>query len=277
MPEAPTPPLQVVQRWMSLLIQHPVDSDTGAHSDEARALIARGAVVGGEIIRPSQRMTPLQRMDIYNGGYLSRLIEVLESDFDAVKYVLGDDSWLDLASRYVYSHPSQHPNLNRFGRDLPAFLAERRELENHGFLGDLARLQWAVTESFDSAEFESLDMTELQSLTPEQWQGVVLTANPSVRLLHLEYPVGTFLQEFFDGKAPGVPEPLETDVAVYRVDTQVWRVSVPAPIALILRALLDGQPFARALEAGGEHEQDVGHWFREWSADGLFASANRPS
>ena len=69
----PEPTLQELQRWMSLVVQHRGDSDEASQTDPARALIPRGAIVSGEVIRPSPTMEPLQRMDVYNGGYLTRL------------------------------------------------------------------------------------------------------------------------------------------------------------------------------------------------------------
>jgi hypothetical protein len=257
---------------MSLVIRHPEDADAAARGDDARALIPRGAVLAGEIITPSATMNPLRRLDVYNGGYLSRLIEVLESDFGAVRHALGE-RWFEVASRYVYAHPSDHPNLNRFGRHLPAFLAEQ-DLEHRAFLVDLARLEWAVTKSFDAPEFEPLDVATLQSLSQEDWARVVFEPNPSLRLEHFDHPVHPYLQAFLDEESPEIPEPAENWIAIYRVDDRVWRLRLSPPAAAILGALIDGQPFAAALEAGGEDAaQHVGHWFQEWSADGLFTTA----
>jgi len=269
----PDPTLQQLQRWMSLVTRHPADSDAGAHSEEARALIPRGAVLGGEIIKPSPTMEPLQRMDVYNGGYLSRLKEVLESDFDALEFALGPEAWFELARDYVDAHPSRHPNLNVFAAHLPAFVAARTALPHHAFLTELAVLQWTVAKTFAAPEFTPLDVDSLSGLTQEQWAEVVFEPNPSVRLRHFEYPVNGFLQAFYDGDEPSIPDAAPNHIVAYRKDGVVWRVKLPDPIAAILEALLAGETFAAALERAGDHGQDVGPWFREWSADGLFVAA----
>ncbi len=268
----PEPTLEQLQRWMTIVVQHPEDAEAASHSEEARALIPRGAVVGGEIVRDAANARSFQRLDVYNGGYLARLIEVLESDHDALKYALGEDAWFVVARDYVYAHPSHHPNLNRFGAHLRDFLADR-DLPHRDFYVDLARLHWAMVEAFDAPEFEPLDVQPLATLTQEQWAGVVFTPNPSVRLLRFDYPVNGFLQAFYDGKDPERPEAAESFVVAYRKDGRVWRVKLPEPIYHILSALVAGRPFAEALEAGGEHDEDVGGWFQEWSADGLFVTA----
>ena len=208
----PDPGLQTLQSWMSRVIQHPETSDVAAAEEAARALIPRGALVAGEVIKPSTKMEPLQRMDVYNGAYLSRLIEVLQSDYAGLEYALGDERWFQLAKTYVAHYPSHHPNLNQFGKHLPGFVAEQ-DFEDGAFLAELARLQWTVVESFDAPEFESLDMQDLASLTQEQWADVVLRANPSVRLFESSYPVNRFLQAFYDGDEPSTPDLADSRLA----------------------------------------------------------------
>lgn len=270
------PALDTLQRWMALIVQHPTTSADGARTDPARALIPTGRVLAGEIVRPSATQPPLERLDVYNVGYLSRLVEVLESDYDAVRFALGEEAWRSLARDFVYAHPSHHPNLNGFGAALPEFLADREDVPHRAFLAELAQLQWAVTESFHAPEFEPIRFDTLQSLTPEQWAGVVLRANPSVRLLEFTHPTGRYLQDVLEQREPTIPAPEPSWLLVNRKDGRVWRAGLPQPVHAILAALLRGEPFAAALEAGGDHGHDVTAWFQEWSADGIFAGVEIP-
>jgi hypothetical protein len=268
----PEPTLRQLQRWMSLVVRHRGDSDSASHTAAARALIPRGSVLAGEVIKPSATMPPLARLDVYGGAYLTRLREVLESDFDALRHALGPEDFAALAADYVYAHPSRHPNLNVFGAGLPELVAARADLPHREFLAELADLQWTVAESFAAPEFTPLDVEALRGLSHEQWAAVVFAPNPSVRLRRYRYPVNGFLQAFFDGREPAVPAPADHHLVVYRKAGTVWRVVLPAPIAAILAALLAGEPFGRALERAGDGEVDVGPWFQEWSADGLFVN-----
>ena len=183
---------------------------------------------------------------------------------------MGWDAWFALARDYVEAHPSDHSNLNEFGRHLPAFMAARADLTHSEFLAELATLQWTVAESFKAPEFEPLDVESLRDLTQEQWASVAFQPNPTVRLMRFAYPVNGYLQAYFEDRKPTIPEPTENWLLVHRKDDRVWRVKLPAPIFAILSALVASEPFGSALEAGGEHEEDVGRWFQEWSADGLF-------
>ena len=103
-------------------------------------------------------------------------------------------------------------------------------------------------------------MQSLQTLRPEQWAGVVLRPNPSVRLLESRYPTNRFLQAFYDDEKPAVPEAEDSFLAIYRKDGRVWRVRLPAPVHRMLAALMAGEDFAVALEACVEdHQVDVTH------------------
>ena len=266
------PRLDTLQRWMSLVVQHPRDAEAAVREEDARALIQVGAVLAGDVVKSSAAMPPLQRLDVYNNAYLSRLIEVLETDYGALKYALGDEAWHALARDYVYAFPSRHPNLNGFGRRLPGYVAERGGLAHQPFLTELARWLWAMVEAFDAPEFTPLDMSRLQSLGQDEWARAVLQPNPSLRLLATDYPVDAFVQDFFDDKQPALPAPQPSFGSIYRKHGRVWRTRLPGPIFAILGALAGGQPFARALEAGGEHGEDLGRWFQEWSADGVFVA-----
>ncbi len=102
-------------------------------------MVPTGSVTRGEIVLPNDRMTPTARLQVYSGGYFTRLKEVLETDYKVLLRAMGDHSFFHLALDYVDRHPSRHPNLNRFGKQLPDFIATRRDLANRAFLRDLAR------------------------------------------------------------------------------------------------------------------------------------------
>ncbi len=269
MPEQPS--LETLQGWMSIVVQHRVDAHTAARSKAARDLVPLGTVTRGELVLPNDRLTPTGRLQVYNGGYFTRLKEVLETDYKVLLHAMGAHAFFHLALEYVERFPSRHPNLNRFGKQLPEFIATRKGLGNRAFLRDLARLERAMSEAFDAPEFESVDMSTLEHLTPDQWNAAVFTANPSVRVLRFSYNVNTYLQGVMDEKKPELPPRRTSCVAVYRKDDRVWRLNLPRPMYLILDALVNGEPFGKALARGGDHHLDVSKWFQDWSGDGLFS------
>ncbi len=269
----PEPSLQELQEWMSIVVEHQKDAAAGSRSKAAHALIPQGQVKSGKVVLPNDRMDVFSRLDVYNGGYFARLKEVLESDFIGLVHALGEHPWFHLALDYVQRHPSRHPNLNQFNRQLPEFIASRKQLLHRSFLRDLAMLEVAMTKAFDAPEFEPMDMNSLQGLTPEEWEQVVFTLNPSLQILKFSYPVNPYLQAVFDGKEPDIPTRQNSYVAVYRKEDRVWRHDLPRPLYLALSALAQGQPLQTALLAGGKHDLDLSQYFASWSGDGFFTAA----
>jgi Putative DNA-binding domain len=273
--------LRELQEWMSILVQHSKDSAAGARTRAARSIASVSQVNAGDVVIPNSRMKVYERLDIYNHGYFGRLKDVLEGDFPALVHAMGEHDWFHLALGYVARHPSRHPNLNVLNRHLPEYIA-KKNLPNRVFLRDLAQLEVFITEAFDAPEFEPFDMESLAQLTPEQWEGAVFGTNPSLRLLESSYAVNRYLQSVFDERLPapiaeGAPVRSKTFVAIYRKDYRVWRLDLPRPMFLILRALRDGKPLGEAIGAGGDHDEDFQRWFREWSGDGVFSQVTHTS
>lgn len=264
------PDLQTLQRWLSLLTQHPEDATAGARSKAARALIPTASALGGKVIQPSATMAPMERVDVYNGGYLARLKGALESDYPGVLYALGDHGFFHLAHDYVRAHPSDDPNLVVFGRHLADFFARRKDYKPRAFLRDLARLEWAMVEAFHSERTEPLAGEDLSGIHGEDWPRVVLSVSPSLRLLETTYPVNGFLQAVFDEKEPEVPARQRSWLAVYRKDFRVWRLRLEKEAFAVLSALARGETFGTALAFAAERAEHVGSWFQTWAADGLF-------
>ncbi len=264
------PDLQTLQEWMSILIQHPTNCTEGARTPEATALIPTRGVMAGDVIAPSDRMPPLERLDIYGRGYLARLEECLVADFPGLQYAMGEHSFHHLAAAYVQRYPSRHSNLNFFGERLVGFLTEFTEYEHNDFFVELATLEWAMTKTFHAPAFEPFDMASLSDLALEAWGGAVFTANPSLSLHAFEFPTNQFLQDFFEEKEPQIPERGKSFLNINRQDYKTWRSQMTEPAHKVLNALIRGKPFSDALALAGDASQEVGAWFQDWSASDLF-------
>jgi hypothetical protein len=265
----PAPRLRRLQRWLDVVIRHPSTAAVAVHSRSARALFALRAVLAGEVVKPNSRMSVTDRLQVYNGGYLARLQEVLTSDYGALQNLLGEQPFARLVAAYVTAHPSRHPNLNRLGRRLPRFLAQRRGVPRHAFAVELATLELALGEAFDAPEFTPIAPEKLQRIAPEDWGRARLVCNPSLRLCAFRHPVNAYYIAWKQGKAPRPPRWRQSHVAVFRKDWRVWRLDLPAPAFAVLSAIRRGAPLGQAL-ARARGEAAVGTWFQTWAADGLF-------
>ncbi len=265
---AQAPPLRELQEWLAFVMRHPATADVAVRAAAARRRFGLRAVLAGDIVRPNARMSVTDRLQVYNGGYLARLIEVLATDYPALQYLLGERAWHQLCARFVARHPSRHPNLNRLGLPMPAFVRSQRQLPRHAFAVELASLERRISDAFDAPEFTPLQPDALGAIAPDDWARARLMANPSLQLCAFAYPTNAFYIGFREEREPKPPRPRRTFVAVFRRDQRVFRLDLAPAAHAVLAALVRGQPLAKALQLakGG----DVGAWFRTWATDGLF-------
>jgi hypothetical protein len=268
--------LAAVQRWMQAVVVHPGRLDE-AVADRATRRTLKGADVGS-VILPSRTLAPAERVGIYHGMYLLRMVEALESDYPALQHAMGEDAFRRLVQVYVQKHPSRSYTLNRLGDHLPAFVRRTAPPRRRGYLYDLARLELAVSQVFDAPETESLTEAQIAAVRPEDWERARLTPVDAFRLLALRHPVNAYLQSVRDERHDH-PRMTRKDawVAVWRQDYRIWRVDLPQPAYEMLRHLAAGRPLGWAMKRvlgtkgrGRPTEDQVFRWFREWTSGGAF-------
>ena len=57
--------------------------------------------VASSFIKPNDRLTSLERLEIYNRQYWFRLLDCLFEDYPGLRYVLGDERFQKLAVAYL--------------------------------------------------------------------------------------------------------------------------------------------------------------------------------
>ena len=135
--------LDRVQRWLQAVIVHPGDVEEAIACEDASRELAPEALTS--LVRPSHSLTAAERVDIYHGMYLLRMVEALEADYPALRHLLGEEPFAELVEDYVQAYPSRSYTLNRLGDHLPQFLLDRQTHPHAGLLHELARLELAIT------------------------------------------------------------------------------------------------------------------------------------
>ncbi len=244
-----------------------------------RRLQSRKRTAAAAHVLPSRSLAPEERLAIYSGGYLSRLIECMQGDFPAVQRIAGERRFAELVRAYLERHPSRHWSLNPLGHAFARFLARgRQRLPRRALLSELAELEWTMQEVFESERDTALAPAALARIAPESWGARRLVPVRSLRLLAFEHRVNaiaTAVRRESElpplGKHPSF-------VAVYRKDWVVWRMDLERVPFAVLRALCRGRTLEQALAAGArahrgeraELEARVQHCFAEWIAEGFF-------
>jgi hypothetical protein len=270
--------LDRLQRWLQEVVVHPGSTGQAVAAPAARRLVPRPRV--GEVIRPSATLLPEERLAIYHDMYLLRMEEALESDYPALKHLLGDDGFRRLVAGYVQSHPSRSYSLNFLGGHLPDYVREAPGLHRRAFGHDLARLEQAVAEVFDAPEEPALSAEATLAVPEKAWEGARLVPIAAFRLLAFRHPVNAYLQSVRDEdhEHPSLRR-RDTWAAVYRRQYTVWRQDLTRAgydmLGDVAAGKRLGEAVARALRRGRGRrptEAELFRWFRGWMGAGMFRS-----
>ncbi|MCI5060136.1 MAG: DNA-binding domain-containing protein [Alphaproteobacteria bacterium] len=129
------------------------------------------------------------RLKIYRNHIITTLSDVLVMNFPMVEILTGEDFLKTAAKFYLFDHPPREACLDRYGQDFPAFLAEYEHAAHLPYLGDMARLDWAMNESRTAKQDETLKAQDLAQINPDNLESSVFKVKKSVRLLESAYPL----------------------------------------------------------------------------------------
>ncbi len=255
-----------------------------------------------EIVKPNDRLSPMERLEIYSRSYWFRVIDCFYDDFPGLAAALGARAFDKLARAYLAERPSQSFTLRNLGEGLEAWLRAKPEYAvKHVQLAlDMTRLEWAHIEAFDGPGRKPLGPEDLLEPGPDLRVGL----QPHLKLLELSYPVDDLrieVNEWMEAheapheSASNAPagdrvdrdrayaarryrrlKPRPVHLAVYRLDNVVYYRRLEGPEFQLLTALGSGKPVGEALEetvaANVKREEDlaafsesVQEWFGEWA------------
>src|SRR5271170_8285152 len=83
--------------------------------------------VAESYIKPNDRLTSFERLEIYNRQYWFRVIGAVSEDFPALNVLLGPRRFDRLILAYLRDTPSTSFTLRNLGAKLPAWLGEHLE------------------------------------------------------------------------------------------------------------------------------------------------------
>lgn len=251
--------------WQLAFEQH-VTAETLALSDGFAATL-----LGGPTLEVGTGLA------IYHNAYRARLQEVLQHDFSAIHYWLGDEEFASLSQAYVRRYPSTHFSLRWLGQRFPAFILEHLVAEQSAPLAELARLEWAFTLAFDAPAGEPLTLERMALLPPEDWPGLQVTLAASVQQLLCHFnTVAIWRASKHEEPFPGSQALESTRICLVWRHQQVCRYrSLEAAEACALAGMVTtGWNFSElcgelaAIYAEGAPLQAV-TWLKQWVQEGL--------
>jgi Putative DNA-binding domain len=252
----------------------------------------------GSFIKPNNRLTSFERLEIYNRQYWFRVLSAMTDDFPGLRAVLGDRKFDALSKAYLRECPNTSFTLRNLGSKLQGWISKHpRYAGNRKNLAiDMIRLEWADIEAFDGESVPPLKAESVAGVNPAKLR---LRLQPYVQLLDLRYPVddlllavkgknqddADFASNAFNEKhsrrrvaAVARLKPKNIFLVVHRVDYFVYFRRIDREEFAILTALRAGKTLERAV--GGafrgssmpadDRPQSVAQWFHNWAALGWF-------
>lgn len=244
-----------LQRRMAEDVRRPLTADF-----QMRDTADDGGSVGtiaASYIRPNDRLSSFERLEIYNRQYWFRLISAVSEDFPTLNALLGAKRFDVLILAYLNEHPSTSWTLRDLGAKLPQFLEAHPEFtgRRHRLAVDVARLEWAYVDAFDGRLRTPLATEEAQAIGPES----KLSLQPHLQLLELNYPVDNLVLTIKkhapeaeivsnaanqrESKARMKLPPMKLErvwLAVHRFDDSVYYRRIDRETFLLLSALRSG-------------------------------------
>ena len=287
--------LKTLQRTMARAVMQPLTrsermQQTAPNGTPMRSYAAR-------FVKPNDRLTSFERLEIYNRQYWFRLLSSMVEDFPGLRAVLGERRFEEMCKAYITGCPSRSFTLRNLGARLESWLRKHPKWAGakQALALDIARLEWADIEAFDGKAVPALRPEHLAGTTEARLR---LKLQPYVQLLGLKYPVDDLLLEVrkddedtdfasnaFQEKrkrkrvqAVAKLKPAPIFLAVHRMDYSVYFRRIEPEEFAILSALRAGKPLDKAVGAGlrktaiplEQRAPSVQQWFQNWAALGWF-------
>jgi hypothetical protein len=278
-----------LQRFMTHALVRPLTS-----SDRLQPRWIDGrpmAEVAAEFIKPNDRLSSFERLELYGRMYWYRIIDCVYDDNPGLRALLGERRFSRLVRAYLARHPSRSFTLRNLCARLGDFIrAEPRWTAPHTAPARaLARFEWARTVAFDGEARPVLTPDDIADAPPARLR---LGVQPYLSLLALDYAVDDYViavkeRDALRGEASnavdhgprraarGKPPRLRRGrirVAVHRYHNRLYSKRLDAPAFRMLEALQAGRTLARAVTAAGRGvtPEQVRDWFASWMQLGWF-------
>ena len=253
-------------------------------------------------IKPNDRLSSFDRLEIYNQQYWWRILESFGEDFKGLRAVIGGDKFDALAEAYLVECGSTSWTLRNLGQHLLKFLAQHPEFTTpHTALAlDIASIEWARAWTFDEPGDPPPDTQYLAQTPPHRLK---LRLQPYLVLLELKYEAEKLFLRFRKRDASAAestasnainraprkrketritakPAKEPVYLVVHRQQNTVYYKRITAEAFALLQSLHAGKSLAAACDAAfvgkpfapEDAAALIREWFAEWMELGWFAA-----
>lgn len=247
-----------LQKFILDAIRRPLDAEMRIDENAKLGKLAE------KFLLPTDKLSSLQRLEIYNQQYWYRMLDSLEEDFPALCKIIGKDEFRRLSVEYINNNPSRTHFLSDLGCDMHKYVAtnsggmEIKEPVNVRMCLDVISVEWAQIHAFDAEEKAPASPAGKNS--QELFQ-IEFRLQPHISLLKLSYDVREFILQLKDsGSKIAYPSAKTNYLAVHRHENQVYMKELTKEASTMLEAIQDGASIENCIERVLEENEhlDVG-------------------
>ncbi len=258
------------------------------------------AAVADRFVKPNDRLTAFERLQIYNQQYWWRLLGAFAEDFRGLRAVLGERKFDHLAVAYLEACGSHSWNLRNIGAELVPFLARNPMLTHpkSDLALDVARVEWARVLAFDDPERPVITPKQIARTPPDRLR---LALQPYISLLELRYPVDDLMRSIKHQEISAVSNAVaatqsrnrrtisvrrsrspihlavhrfQNSVYYKRLDSEAYELLVSLRTGATLEAACSAA-FATSKELPQQSAARIQEWFARWMELGWFCRLGR--
>jgi hypothetical protein len=199
--------------------------------------------------------TTSKRFAVYRNNVFVSLVEALKTRFPAVQNAVGAEFFEALARDYAGSHTPTSPLMMHYGDSFPDFINAFPPLADYPWMGDLARVECAFTQSYHAADAAPSSPHAFTKISPEDLGQLRFRLHPALVLVPSAFPVVT-LWHMNSGQADLTAiDALPAETALIHRPSYTVSVKAISPAGgLFLDALHSGLPLAEASAIATYHD-----------------------
>ena len=194
-----------------------------------------------------------RRLWVYHNQVHDVWREALEITYPAVLLLTGRRYFRLAVRGYAKSYDSTSGNLKDYGEHFPVYLEGRLEIQLYPYIPDVARLEWARTQSIVARKELAISLAALARIEAARWADVRCRITPSLHLIVSPYPIDRIWAAALGDAEPkamareGLLRREAAALAIYRCGHEVAVESLRPAVWRWLLALQDGRCLREAV------------------------------
>jgi hypothetical protein len=234
---------------------------------------AKAAVI--DHLNDSMREHRATLLSVYVDAYRIRLAEFIADDYPCLRQLLGEEDFDALCEAYIVAEPSRFRSARHFSSRLPEFMDTNEAWRSDTRAISLARVERALSDSFDAPDATIMTIEALGAVAPERWPALSFVFDPSLYLLDVAPGVVAALEAANADQPIGPAEGEGARLAVWRCEGEsVWR-ALEEDEYIALNEARTGQSFGAICQmVAFQNENDpapqrLAQFLTSWFSNGL--------